>query len=134
MLLIPTVRKEVLPKGFSYPVGAESISAAIAGTPQFEELQLWFSWRDEFWASRYATKLNAKGVLRLIEVSNTLRFSEWSVRLHAIPSDHKAAAREQLLAVGLPALRRKLIDAGDRVDSFSCVASYDLGSSMLATQ
>jgi len=134
MLLIPTVKKEVLPKGFSYPVGAESISAAIAGTPQFGQLQLWFSWRDEFWASRYAAKLDAKGVLRLIEVSNTLRFSEWLVRLHAIPSDQKAAAREQLLAVGLPALRRRLIDAGDRIDSFSYSVSYDLGSSMLSTQ
>jgi hypothetical protein len=64
MILIPTAKKQRLPKGFSYPLGAEAISAAFAGVPQLENASLWFSWRDEYWASEWRRRIDALGEVR----------------------------------------------------------------------
>jgi hypothetical protein len=40
--MIPTRFKYKLPRGFSYPIGAEALSDALAGTPNFELLSVWF--------------------------------------------------------------------------------------------
>ena len=67
MRLIPTTRKERLLKGFSYPLGAEAISAAGRRSTA-DNATFWFSWRDEYWASRWQDKLNARGDVVLLEI------------------------------------------------------------------
>ena len=69
MKLIQTTRKEKLPEGFSYPLGPEAISAALAGIPQFDNAEIWFHWRDEYWVSRWRKRVDARGVITLLRVS-----------------------------------------------------------------
>lgn len=134
MALISTVSKATLPKGFSYPIGAEQISAALADVPQFTGLQLAFRWRDEFWSSRYSKKIQQRGAIKLIEAHYGEPFREWSLSLNALPSEHKASARQQLLAIGLPGLRNRLMAISGDADYFDYVISYDLALSKIAVQ
>ena len=122
--LIPTSSKQKLPSGFSYPVGAERISSAVQGVPQFDRLRLFFSWRDEFWASQYAAKVNSNGLVEVLVVEKSI-WPDWSMRIHGVPSSHASSARAGLEAV-LPQLRKALLDAGDESSWFRFTAAYDL--------
>lgn len=105
--MIKTSRKEKLPKGFSYPLGAEAISAALDGIPQFDNTELWFSWRDEFWVSRWRKRLEEHGPIVLLRVAYSEYFRHWDVRVYSVPSEHTVFAREQLHAE-LPRVRSAL--------------------------
>jgi hypothetical protein len=96
MRLIPTARKEKLPHGFSYPLGAERISEALAGIPQFETMELWFAWRDEFWSSRWRRRIIDRGVVTLLEISFWEYFGRWHVGVYSVPSEYVCVARERL--------------------------------------
>jgi hypothetical protein len=96
MRLIPTCRKEELPRGYSYPLGAERISAALEGVPQLDNAELWFHWRDEFWSSRWRRRVLAGGVVTLLEISFWKYFGRWHVRVYSVPSEYAQSAREHL--------------------------------------
>lgn len=68
MRLIPTASKEKLPEGFSYPLGAEAISEVFDTVPHLENATIWFSWRDEYWASSWRKKIESRGSVTLLEV------------------------------------------------------------------
>jgi hypothetical protein len=122
--LIHTSFKEKLPKGFSYPVGAEVISSALQGVPQFSLATIYFSWKDTFWASKYTEKLKALGKITILEVDY---WSNWSISVHAVPSAHRQAAREQLLG-RLPTLARELVQTPVEPTYFCWEAQYDLAA------
>ena len=107
MRVIKTSRKEKLPKGFSYPLGAEAISAALDGIPQFDNAVFWFSWRDEFWVSRWRKRLKEHGPVVLLQIAYSEYFRQWDVRVYSVPSEHAVFAREQLHAK-LPRVRSAL--------------------------
>lgn len=111
MFLIPTARKEKLPKGFSYPLGAQAVCGALDGVPQLEGARLWFCWRDEYWASEWRAKLEALGDVTLLEVTDSYIGHGRDLRLYAVPSEYSVAAREQLIAE-LPRVRRALLAKG----------------------
>jgi hypothetical protein len=131
MELIRTTRKEKLPRGFSYPIGAEILSAALYGVPQYGEISLTFMWKDTFWASKYQAKLKKSGSINLLEfyyqhAIGALLAARWNIWLHAVPSEHAHDARQGLSAQALPALKAAL-DAMPH-DNFRWSASWDLAS------
>jgi hypothetical protein len=108
MHLIPTARKEKLPKGFSYPLGAESISEAFEGVPHLQNATIWFDWRDEYWASRWRKKIKSHGSVKLLDVGASALSGEPVLRLYSVPSEYSLLAREHLLTE-LPRVRLKLL-------------------------
>lgn len=94
--LIQTASKEKLPKGFSYPLRAEALSAALEGAVQFDNAQFWFSWRDEYWASKWREKIDALGDVVLFEIHDSYFGSGKDIRLYAVPSEYSEGAREEL--------------------------------------
>ena len=108
MSLIETAAKEKLPKGFSYPLGAETISAALEGVPQLGNMRIWFTWRDEFWVSRWRKRLQARGPIELLRVAYSDYFSRWEVSAYSVPSEYTIAAWRQLQAE-LPMVRARLL-------------------------
>ncbi len=107
MPLIPTASKDRLPEGFTYPWGAQAISTALEGVPGLEEARLWFSWRDEFWASEWRQKIAELGEITLLEVGPSYLGEGQDVRAYAVPSDYSMAARERLVSES-PKLRLAL--------------------------
>jgi hypothetical protein len=127
MKTIPTKFKEKIPRGFSYPIGAELLSSALSETPQIDLFILRFSYQDEYWASSYATKIKEKSQIRIIEVtyknhrphhsaSNDMIESgyygpKWEIRVNSLPSEYAAIAKEQLISRVLPDLSALLKQA-----------------------
>jgi hypothetical protein len=68
--MIKTVYKEKLPKGYSYPVGAEIISAALSEVPQYEEIEICFWRKDQPYASLclYNQKITEGGSISILKV------------------------------------------------------------------
>lgn len=132
MVLIPTLRKERLPRGFSYPAGAEIISAGLEGALHFGDLVLHFSWRDQLWTSKYRQRLLDKGDIEVLELNRprpegiALTGAHWVISLHAVPSEHNAAARTCMQNQILPALRKWLECAADEGPPFYFHALYGL--------
>jgi hypothetical protein len=93
--LIPTRRRDKLRRRRSYAVGAELISEALAGTPQFEELSI--SFRHKSWL---------EGTVSITYDSTA---ATWRIEVSSVPSEIRSAVRRFLVATGLPALRAWLL-------------------------
>ena len=128
MDLIPTRCKERLPKGFSYAVGAEMVSTALHGVPQYDELELTFSWRDSFWASQYQERLAAKGAISVIEARY---FRGWTIEINSVPSSHAVLTRELVSGTALPALASVLLNESIHPEHFRWIAALNLASDSL---
>lgn len=126
--LIRTSRKEKLPKGFSYPIGAEVISAALVGVPQFDDATISFSWKDTFWASDYTPRIRGNGKVKVFKVDY---WNAWRIRVHAVLSAHARHAREQLPAF-LSGLANQLRGIPAESRYFHWEASYDLATSTIS--
>ena len=125
MIIIQTGRKEKLPKGFSYPLGAEAISAALGGLPHLEGAKITFQWRDEFWASRWRKRVQNRGVLTLLRVAFPDYFGQWSLDVYSVPSQYSVQAREAL-QVELLRIHSKLAAHGASSKSFKATVTFDL--------
>ncbi len=129
MFIIPTASREKLPAGFTYPLGAELISAALKDIAFLPEMQLDFSWRDIFWKAKYQAKLDSKGVIVVLEV----KFSDrWRISICAVPSAYSAVARTQL-ASALPILATVLCETPVSPAHFEWLAAFDLSSQSVQT-
>jgi len=111
MHLIPTARKEKLPKGFSYPLRAEGISGVFDGIPHLENATIWFDWRDEYWASSWRKKIKNRGSVKLLELGVSPLSGQPLLRLYSVPSEYSSVARDHLLAE-LPRVRQQLLAGG----------------------
>jgi len=131
MRLIPTARKEKLPKGFSYPLGAEAISAAFHGVAQLDNSKIQFEWRDEYWASKWRKKLKTLGDVNLLEVGHSPLSGERVLRVFSVPSEYSVAARDHLLAE-LPQVRRQLLAAGSSSNQSRIVVTLSLSEAKRA--
>lgn len=139
MDLIETATKEKLPRGFSYPLGAQTLSKSLAGVPQFDQFRLWFSWRDEYWASKYTKKIEEAGAVSILEVMRGRSLCSdlsWDVRIHAVPSDHAARVKEALVEEeeAFRELRRQLVACQDDRTSFKWALKYDLATRSLSVE
>ena len=130
--MIKTARKQKLPKGFSYPLGAAAISDALQGIPQFDNTEIWFRWRDEFWVSRWRKRLQARGPVILLTVGFSEYFGRWDINLYSVPSEYAVAAREQL-GRELPRVRNELSAAGTRSKAFHRSITLSLFEAEIAT-
>lgn len=126
--LIPTAAKERLPSGFSYPMGAQGLSTALQDIPLLETARIWFSWRDEYWASEWRQKIAAQGEVTLLEISDSYAGHGRDLRVYAVPSEYSMAARERLLSE-FPRVRRSLMAAGDFLGSLRISVTLRLADS-----
>lgn len=117
--MIPTKEKERLPKGFSYPLGAEQISNAFGELPQADKISLRFGWRDEFWASQWRKRIKQRGTVTLVRIYYTPRWAEWWTYIYAVPADCSAAARDHLLSGTLAAIGDALRRTGPEPATFN---------------
>ena len=131
MDIIRTIRKERLPSGYSYPVGAEIISNALQGIPQYHLASITFDWKDIFWASKYQEKIRSAGAIKIIDVNFDL-WKDWRIFVHAVPAAHSQSARVQIGA-GLASLASILHRTPLEPEHFRWAATYDLAGSSLAT-
>jgi hypothetical protein len=125
MTLIPTAAKDRLPKGFSYPLGAQAVSIALEGIPVLNDARFWLSWRDEYWTSEWRQKIQALGQVTLLEVHDCYVSYGRDVRVYAVPSEYSVSARERLTAE-FPKVRRALLAAGDSLGSSRVTVTLNL--------
>ncbi|MCU7844167.1 MAG: hypothetical protein KZQ93_10045 [Candidatus Thiodiazotropha sp. (ex Monitilora ramsayi)] len=125
MELISTTYKEKLPKGKSFPIGAEALSQHLVEAPQYGELSIAFSAQDEYWASKYNKKVKAGGDIKVLVVDYSQVFEEWSIKVNAVPCDHKHTVNELLVLKALPRLL-KALKANASGECFKFQATYNL--------
>ena len=113
MNLIRTGLRDKLPRELAYPVGGERISDALAGVPQFE--WLWIAFNHHPWpALRHGvpppSAADFKVVLRVVfNQKSRPHQNSWSLTVHAVPREFQSKARDLLVQVGLPEVRRWLL-------------------------
>ena len=118
MRRLETRFKEKLPKGWSYPAGAELLSEWLGDIPHGLEKPLWFSARAVFWTNRFAELRAANEPYEVLKAryGRGAIFSEdrsqpfWDVHVNAVPSTLRFSTRRALASVGLPRLRRWLLE------------------------
>ncbi|MDO9214537.1 MAG: hypothetical protein Q7U23_11975 [Methylococcales bacterium] len=127
--MIKTTDKEKLPKGCSYPIGAEIISAGLSEVPQYEDLQIIFRMKDESHISLYNRKIKEAGDIIVLDVYSSYgRFRTWRMTVRTVPSAFKKDASEKIISQILPVLRERLLKAGINEEHFSFSASYSLAT------
>jgi len=122
--VIPTRSKAKLPAHLSYPLGAEAVSRALAGVPQFDQLTI--SFRDHPGVSAMAFQAVLRDrrpyvVLKAafdrsptgISTSQLLvdagwHDPKWQITVYPVPRPIRHAARLALLKHALPIIRRWL--------------------------
>jgi hypothetical protein len=118
--IIPTRSKAKIPHTLSYPVGAKTISDALIGVPQFEELGV------EFWFYNKHAKLHGTTtpyqVMR-VRFSGRLRFHSasknmdekgyysprWTISVDAVPRALRHIIHGKIVAEALPSIRTWLL-------------------------
>ena len=100
--LIPTKRKEKLPKDWSYPIGAEAISKSLETFEHIQEIELFFSWRGEYWHSKFQEKVKALGEIRIFECHNSYFSDGMSIYTYAVPANMKSEVRNAMEAEIFP--------------------------------
>jgi len=128
MILIPTRYKEKLPAGFTYPLGAQAISATLQGVSYVSDLNLHFSWKDIFWASKYHAKIAAQGSIHVLNASYC---QDWTIELCSVPSEYASVVRELTTLSALPALASALSCTSAKPHHFQWVAAFELSSKVL---
>ncbi len=103
--MLQTKSKEKLPKGHTYPVGAEALSAALDGIPQFSLITLSFWYKDEFFSSSYDQKLREGGVIAVLRAEYGAPFYDWRIHICSVPSAVKAQVAAAISNRVIPALK-----------------------------
>lgn len=125
--LIPTRYRQPIARDLSHPIGAEQLSAELAGVPQFEALSVSFSGVPSLWNDTRPAKtgladrepqpvLSAWFTNQSVGRSGSLRdpllaksFGErWGLTVYPVPSGLKATVRAALGAEGLAVVREWL--------------------------
>ena len=118
--IIPTQYKSKIPHSLSYPVGAEAISEALRGVPQFPELSVHFSYWNQL-ARHHGTATPYKvievlfsGPLRFFSASLSIeeqirRSPRWTIGVQAVPRSLRHVIQSKMLADALPSIRGWLL-------------------------
>ena len=117
-MLIPTKQKFKLSKTMAYPIGAETVSEAFAGVPQFEHLKIYFTTTNFVFVSDFKEVRKQKQFYKIFEVSmihpiksltSPKRFIEegfynenWEIHVYSVPSELKSITKKLLSIEGLP--------------------------------
>jgi hypothetical protein len=117
--LIPTRNKFKLPKTMSYPIGAESVSVALADVPQRDLLNITF-----FFYSTFIKEHEQDSPFKIFEVEFT-KFDKylsasnyfiergeyeekWRLTVYPVPRQMKSITKKLLLEKGLPRIAKWL--------------------------
>ena len=110
--LIPTDGRVRISKELSFPLGAEMISRALYGVPGYGELRLNFL--------GYCDRANPSRIREMVQDRERLAVLEvWGssvISIYPVPRENKSVIRKVLCNVGLPRLRRWLVDYNKWVD------------------
>jgi hypothetical protein len=106
--VIPTGYKHEVPKTHSYPLGAKAISDALTGVPQFDLLEMYFS----FGWKGFAKDRVPGAPYRVLEVSyygpGHSSLSGWKIHVRPVPRVRKHEIKSKLIAEALPKIRKWL--------------------------
>ena len=102
----------------SYPIGAESISKALVGVPQFEKLVIWYTTTNFAFASDFQAARKQNLPYKIFEVSmihplkdlsSSKQFIEegfydenWEINVYPVPKELRSVAKLLLLKEVLP--------------------------------
>jgi hypothetical protein len=107
-LVIPTRLREKLPDDFAYPIWPTKITEFLEDTPQRDDAELVFHWRDEFWESHWRKRILQHGVITLIKAEYTPDWSpyfpKWKINVYSVPKEYITPAQEILFDGGMDAL------------------------------
>jgi len=136
LLLIPTRYKRKLPNTLSYPLGAEALSIAFAGVPQFSDLGVTFSFYSRLNAlkSTIYQVINihySRSAMDLTTGKTALEYGwlekKWEITVGAVPRDRRYFIKGLLEREALPLARTWLIEKGDceEVGGLTLTFSFD---------
>lgn len=115
-LVIPTRLRERLPEDFAYPLWPSRITELLKETPQAEDAELVFRWRDEFWESHWRARILQHGTVTLLRADYTPDWSpyfpKWKISVFSIPKEYITPAQEILFGGGMQSLAEKLKQHG----------------------
>ena len=105
MELIRTGLRDKLPKGLSYPAGAEAISIALLSVPQYHSL--WISFSKTGWMSieRDREISDATNFMHVLSVILNFESGGMYLSIPAVPSKYRQIVRQGLTNYGLPEVR-----------------------------
>jgi len=111
-LVIPTRLREKLPEDFAYTLWPSKVTELLEATPQRDDAELVFHWRDEFWESHWRKRILQHGTIKLVEAAYTPHWSpyfpKWKINIYSVPKEYLTAAQEILLGGGMQELAQKL--------------------------
>ncbi len=112
--MLETSFKSKLPRGWSYPIGAQVLSEYLDGIDGAVDRPFYFS-DYPIWTSRHRQLRDQGGPYPIVEVSYSEPWGErkperlkWSVTINPVPSDKAASVRESVACFGLPKIREWL--------------------------
>jgi hypothetical protein len=115
-LVIPTRVKEKLPDDFAYTLWPSKVTELLADTPQRDDAELVFHWRDEFWESRWRKRILQRGIIKLVSAQYTPHWSpyfpKWKINIYSVPNEYLTAAQEILFDGGMQRLADRLVTLG----------------------
>jgi len=115
-LVIPTRLREELPEEFSYTLWPSKVTEYLEGTPQRDDAELVFHWRDEFWESHWRKRILQHGVITLVSAVYTPHWSpyfpKWKINVYSVPNEYLTAAQEILFDGAMEQLAEKLKEHG----------------------
>jgi hypothetical protein len=115
--LIPTRFRSKIAHTHSYPIGAEAISKALEGVPQFERLEL------TFWDYQFQPHATSYKVLE-VDYRNLGGFhsaskemiesgcldEKWNIHVKPVPRSQRRSVQADLLERGIPFVRKWLTE------------------------
>ena len=145
--IIPTRYKSKIPHTLSYPVGAEDISDALRGLPQFDQVNLRFSFLKRTASPRRTAKLYPvigvlySGPRRHFSASRTVaeqsQDRRWTISVNAVPRSLRHEIQAKILAEALPSIRLWLasnVHASSREGDHGLRFSFDELKNELVSQ
>ncbi|TWU10250.1 hypothetical protein [Allorhodopirellula heiligendammensis] len=112
--MIPTVRKDKLPRSLAYPTGAQAITDALQSAPKLDDIELWFTRNDYGDASVDGRYISISGRYRMINhgmsaaqylVDSEFYGPTWDILVYATPREFNARIRDALRSHGFDLIR-----------------------------
>lgn len=111
-IVIPTRIKEKLPPDFAYTLWPTKVTEFLEDTPQRDDAELVFHWRDEFWESHWRKRILQRGTVTLVSAQYTPHWSpyypKWKINIFSVPNEYLTAAQEILFDGGMQDLASRL--------------------------
>ena len=114
--MIPTTYSHKLPRGLSYPAGAELLTELFAGVPQAERFELYFNRHELIFASDHQAAVRSGKPVTVLaisyrnsrpgltgsnfEIERGWYGEHWQITVYAVPSALRLAVRQAIVASG----------------------------------